>query len=272
MKTKALALRFLKPLAASADRLRPRRHGVVVLLYHRVGARTEVEVDLPTSLFERQMEALAETGRAVTLDRALEVLAGSEPPTLDPVVVTFDDGTADFAELAVPIMVRHGVPATLYLATDFIERGRSFPDQGKPLSWTALGDVVAGGGVTVGSHTHTHALLDRLGPADVASELDRSSGLIEDRLGLPAQHFAYPKAVPGSPAAEIEVRRRFRSAALSGTRVNRYGDSDAHRLARSPIQVSDGMRWYTRKLEGGMGLEDVVRTARNRRRYALATN
>lgn len=243
----------------------------MVLVYHRVGGGTGVQVDLPADLFTRQMEVLAQSGRVVTLDEALAVLGETGAgPAVDPVVVTFDDGTADFADVAMPIMADHAIPSTLYLATDFVERTVAFPDQGTPLSWSAVADVVATGLVTVGSHTHTHALLDRADGGSVDGELDRSIALIEDRLGRPAHHFAYPKAVLGSPSAEISVRRRFRSAALAGTRPNPYGRTDPYRLCRSAIQVADGMRWFDRKLQGGMALEDVVRRAVNRRRYAGA--
>ena len=122
----------------------------------------------------------------------------------------------------------------------------------------------------VGSHTHTHALLDRLPRDQVATELDRSIELIGERTGATAAHFAYPKAVPGSPAADELVRARFRSAALAGTRVNRSG-ADPYRLARSPVQYSDGMRWFRHKATGGLGLEDTLRRLLNRGRYAGAT-
>ena len=125
--------------------------------------------------------------------------------------------------------------------------------------------------VGVGSHTHTHALLDRLPVGQIEGELDRSIDLIGERLGVPARHFAYPKAVMGSPAAHAAVRARFDSAAVAGTHGNRYGATDPYRLARSPIQVSDGMRWFRRKVAGGLGLEDTLRRALNRRRYAAST-
>lgn len=261
----------LKWTAAGVDRLRPSRRGVVVLLYHRVGGRTGVQVDLPEPLFERQMAALAARGGVVTLDQGLGLLAEDRPPSRDPVVVTFDDGTDDFADRALPILVRHAIPATLYVSTDHIERRRSFPDDGRPLSWAALADAVGTGLVTVGSHTHTHALLDRVSPAEATDELDRSIGLIEDRLGRRAHHFAYPKAVPGTAAVQDLVRQRFRSAAVGGMRPNRYGRTDPFRLYRSAIQVSDGFRWFARKADGGMLAEDVMRRVLNRRRYAGST-
>lgn len=252
--------RAVKRAAAAGDGLRPPPRGIVILIFHRVGRRTDVSVDLPEWLFEEQISRLAEGGRATTLDAALDALEGDPPATgPDPVVVTFDDGTADFADLAVPILERYQVPATIYIATDFIEQGRQFPDDGEPVSWNALQDVVSTGLVTIGSHTDTHPTLDRLDPASVAAELDRSKTLIGERLGLDVRHFAYPKAVLAAPAGEAEVRGRFRSAAIAGTCANPYRTTDPYRLARSPIQVDDGLRYFERKAAGGMRLEDVMR-------------
>jgi peptidoglycan/xylan/chitin deacetylase (PgdA/CDA1 family) len=119
----------------------------------------------------------------------------------------------------------------------------------------------------VGSHTHTHALLDRLPAASVADELDRADALITEHVGGPVRHFAYPKAVAGSSSADAAVRARYRSAALAGTRPNPYGTTDPHRLARAPIQTSDGMRFFAAKVDGGMRFEDTLRDAANRWRY-----
>src|SRR5215211_2765898 len=270
--TRALALQAMKWSAASADRLLPPPRGVVVLQYHRVGRRVPLEIDLPLERFAAQMAHIADERRAMTLDHALELLDGTAVPQRDPIVVTFDDGTADFAECAAPVLVRHEIPVVLYLATAYIENQSSFPHGAAPLSWSALRDLIDTGIVTVGSHTHTHALLDSTDDAHTAYELDHSVGLIEERLGVEARHFAYPKGVAGSPAAASAVRRRFASAALADVGVNRYGRTDPHRLARSPIQHSDGMRWFTRKLHGGLSLEGTMRRALNHRRYARVTS
>lgn len=261
-----------KRVAAGFDRVRPPEPGLVVLLYHRVGRRSSVRVDLPTWLFAEQVARLQDGGGVETLDNVLARLAQPAAEGSRPVAITFDDGTADFVDVALPILVAHRVPATVYLATDFVERGRPFPDDGAPASWSALADAVSTGLVTVGSHTHTHALLDRLAPHAVAAELDRSVQLIGDRLGVIAHHFAYPKALPGSPVADVAVRRRFSSAALAGTRPNRFEATDPYRVARSPIQVDDGLRFFTAKARGGMRLEDDLRRTLNRRRQAGATS
>lgn len=262
-----LALRVLKLASVCLDQVVPRA-GLVLLIYHRVGGGSGLRVDLPEWLFDEQMSRIATTPGVVSLETALADLSSGAPSGDGSLVVTFDDGTADFVDRALPILVRHGVPATLYVATDFIETGRPFPADGMPASWAGLRDALSTGLISIGSHTHTHLLLDRAEPRQVIEELDRSIALIGDRLGIQAADFAYPKAVLGSQFAETQVQARFRSAVLAGTRPNRYGRSDLYRLARSPIQVDDGLRFFQHKVMGGMRLEDDLRQLVNRKRLA----
>ncbi len=274
---RAMTGKAVKVAASFADLVRRPADGVVVLLYHRVGAGTGGSVDQPPALFDAQMAELRD--RVVSIDDALALLRGDDGhgdgrrdrSSLPPVVVTFDDGTADFVDVALPILVRHGVPATLYVATQFVDDQVRHPDGAAPVSWSALAEACNTGLVTIGSHTHAHRLLDRVDGATAAAELDRSLARLGDELGVDAQHFAYPKALVGSPDAEKEVRARFRSAAVAGTAPNPYGHTDVYRLARSPVQVTDGMRWFRRKAAGGMAFEDRLRRVVSRRRYAGST-
>lgn len=263
--------RGVKSLAVAADRVRRPRPGVVVLAYHRVGALTAAaEIDMPRAVFAQQMEEIA--SRATTLDAAMADL--HDPPATPgrDLVVTFDDGTVDFVEEALPELVRCQVPALLYVATAHVDEGIAFPGGGRPLTWNAIRDAVATGLVAIGSHTHSHALLDRCPAPVAADELDRSIALIGEHVGVAPAHFAYPKALAGSTSVSAEVACRFQTAAIAGTRPNRYGATDPYRLARSPIQTSDGMRWFRRKIDGGMSVEDDIRRAANRVRYAGATS
>ncbi|MEX2625962.1 MAG: polysaccharide deacetylase family protein [Ilumatobacteraceae bacterium] len=246
--------------------------GITVLIYHRVGGGSDSAVDLPVDAFERQLEHLAEHHRVLTLDEAvaeLSVSAGDDggAPSPPGVVITFDDGTADFVDHAVPALVRHRLPAALYVATEFVEHGRDFPWGAPPATWAGLREAASTGLVTIGSHTHSHWLLDRLDPDAIGADLDTSIELIGDHLGVAPAHFAYPKALPGSPAAEIQVRRRFRSASLAASRVNRPGRTDLHRIWRTPVQRGDEDRFFAAKAAGGMRLEGELRSLAARVRY-----
>ena len=265
----------LKSMAVVWDALRPPPPGLVVLAYHRVGGGSGLEFDVDPAVFADQIQALAAEHRLVTLDEGLELVAEGRAPGAGgqpAVVITFDDGTADFVEHALPVLVSAGAPATYYIATRFVDEQQPFPDNGTPLSWAALAEAVSTGLVTIGSHTHSHAVMDKLTPAAADEELRRSLTLIEDHLGQTAHHFAYPKGVFGGEANEAIVARHCSSAALADCGVNRFGATDPLRLDRTPIQRTDGMRFFARKAAGGMALEGRVRANLNRRRYESATN
>jgi peptidoglycan/xylan/chitin deacetylase (PgdA/CDA1 family) len=266
------AQRALKRAAGASDHLWSQSPGIVVLAYHRVGARSSAaEIDLPEDRFEAQMAHIAHECDPIDLDEALVALHQAPAEAGDRVVVTFDDGTADFVDVALPILERYAIPAILYVATEFVDRGQPFPNDGIPVSWAALRDATSTGLVTIGSHTHTHCLLDRVDAATASDELQRSRDLIAEHIGAAPEHFAYPKALVGTGAVEDVVRATFWSAAVAGTRANRYGRTDPWRLARSPVQRADGMRFFEQKLSGGLRLEDDVRRVVNRVRYIGAS-
>jgi peptidoglycan/xylan/chitin deacetylase (PgdA/CDA1 family) len=276
----------LKQVLAQGDRVLRPPAGVTFLIYHRVGGGSGGEVDLDVDAFRRQLAHLREHHHVVPLDDVPALLAApagaatAPNPTSDParrdgpgqsVVVTFDDGTADFCDHVVPALVEYDVPATLYAATHYVDAGEEFPWGAPPASWAGLRDAVATGLVTIGSHTHTHALLDRADPSVIADELGRSIESIGAAIGAAPAHFAYPKALPGSETAEAEVRRRFVTASLGRSRVNEPGRTDLHRLWRTPIQRSDGFDFFAAKAAGGLRLEGELRNLVATVKYRGAT-
>lgn len=276
---KAGARRAVRTAARTADRLRPPPQGMVVLLYHQVGGPRPTAVNLPVGLFTEQMEVLAASQRVRDLDAGLEWLAGngdasgSDATTSSgdapPVVITFDDGTPDVIEHALPVMERLGLPFVLYVATQWIDEGRSFWRDGTVLGWEGLREAHSTGLVTIGSHTHGHLWANVTPAAQYGADLDRATALLEDNLGVHPEHFAYPKAYPPTPEVAAEVRRRFSSAALGECRANVRGATDPYRLTRSPLQPIDEMDGFHAKVAGGMHLEDRVRSLAGNVRFRL---
>jgi peptidoglycan/xylan/chitin deacetylase (PgdA/CDA1 family) len=221
-----------------------RRPGdVVVLLYHRVGAGDR-EIDLPDEMFDRHVSYLAGHERVLSLDEAL-IGDGSGG-----VVVTVDDGFRDFHEHVLPTLVHHQVPALLYLATGLVSNGkRGAPVSDDALTWQQLREAVGTGLVRIGSHTHTHADLSTADERVAEEEMRRSKELIEDRLGIPCIHFAYPFAV-GSPAADRVARRVFETIAVGAWRTNRRQRIDPYRLGRTPVLRGDDGAFFSAKVRG----------------------
>jgi peptidoglycan/xylan/chitin deacetylase (PgdA/CDA1 family) len=222
-----------------------RRHArdLVILLYHRVGGHSG-EIDMPLDAFERQLSYLREHEPVCSLDDALAGAGG--------VVLTFDDGSRDFHEHVVPLLDRLRIPAVLYLATEPVtESPHEDPDA---ITWSQLAAAVSTGLVTIASPTPPRRSPARASRSDAHEEMVWSKELIEDRLGVPCEHFAYPYAV-GSAGADRAARDLFSSAALDGWRTNRAGQIDPFRLGRTPILRSDGQVFFRAKVRGGLNGE-----------------
>jgi peptidoglycan/xylan/chitin deacetylase (PgdA/CDA1 family) len=105
---------------------------ITVLTYHRVANPSaaamldEGVVDVAPDQLERQLMFLRRWFDPIGLGELLAYVRGQGPLPPNPVLVTFDDGYRDNFDVALPILQRHGVRATFFIATDCIERRRPF--------------------------------------------------------------------------------------------------------------------------------------------------
>jgi peptidoglycan/xylan/chitin deacetylase (PgdA/CDA1 family) len=257
---KAVKLALLAP--ASVGRIRS--PGLIVLIYHRVGAGMEQEMDLPVSVFRAQMAHLRDNMEVVPLGMGLDDLSSGREPERDRVCVTFDDGYEEVYSNAWPVLADLGIPATAFVATGFMEGEFPAPlrpevarseDPPRPMSWAQLSEMIASGLMTVGSHSHSHRPFDRLSSASAEAECRRAKGLIEERLGTAVPVFAYPQAVSGN---EDAVARHHSYAVAGVGSKNLSGDFHPLRVRRTPVRASDGMFFFRRRLEGIRPLEDAL--------------
>ena len=249
--------RALKYVLAAPELVAKRRPGPRLLIYHQVGTDLGREMEVSTDLFATQIDHLTREGRIVSLADAVQRTGTANDDRL--FVLTFDDGYADFYRNGFSILAERGIPFTLYLTTGPIEdRAPAFghPDA-VPLTWDQVAEMAETGLMTIGAHTHTHPDLRHLDRAAVAEELDISNGLIEERLGVQARHFAYPKGW-WAESAEPELRRRYDTAVLGEGPPITPG-TDPLRLHRVAVQKTDGLRFFKRKLDTGLVLEERIR-------------
>jgi len=164
---------------------------VPILMYHyirvnpdpadRLGAGLSVKPDD----FRSQMDWLAESGfHPVHLSQVHAYFDHGEPLPPQPVVLTFDDGYADFYSAALPILRAHGFRAVAYLVPGFLDTpGYLTRDQVRSLE---------ANGVEVGSHTLTHPDLTSLHGARLVHEVADSGRQLADLVGHPVLAFCYP--------------------------------------------------------------------------------
>src|SRR5216683_2007269 len=107
--------------------IRPRRPRPVILMYHRVSfARHDpwgLAVD--PERFEEQIAYVKRHRTPMSMEEMVDRLRSKTLPA-NAVAVTFDDGYRDNLVNAKPVLARHGVPATLFLAMGFVNRDIPF--------------------------------------------------------------------------------------------------------------------------------------------------
>jgi peptidoglycan/xylan/chitin deacetylase (PgdA/CDA1 family) len=105
---------------------------VTVLTYHRVAdphaaaMLDEGVVDVTPEQLDRQLAFVRRWFEPVGLDGLLAAARGVRPLPRNPVLITFDDGYRDNHDVALPILQRHGLRATFFIATDYVERRKPF--------------------------------------------------------------------------------------------------------------------------------------------------
>jgi peptidoglycan/xylan/chitin deacetylase (PgdA/CDA1 family) len=113
-----------------------------------------------------------------------------------PVVLTFDDGFADFYTAALSILKSHNFVATLFVTTGFIGHtshwlSRAGEGERSMLNWEQVAEI-SDSGIECGAHSHSHPHLDILSPAAAWDEITRCKTELEQHLGRRAATFAYP--------------------------------------------------------------------------------
>ncbi|MGK4580468.1 polysaccharide deacetylase family protein [Kitasatospora sp. HPMI-4] len=175
-----------------------------ILMYHSVADEEEDPYLLTVSpdRFAAQMAWLARTGRrGVSVRELLWARAADRADRL--VGLTFDDGYADFARHAVPVLRAHGFTATAYVVPDLLGTENGWDAMGPRKQLLTAGQVaeLAAAGWEIGSHGLGHRALPGL-PSDALAEQTRGSRrTLEDLVGGPVTGFCYPYGAVDLPAA-----------------------------------------------------------------------
>jgi peptidoglycan/xylan/chitin deacetylase (PgdA/CDA1 family) len=134
-------------LRSSLQRLkryvRPRSAAPAILMYHRVASVSLDPWDLAITpeIFDEQMAYLRQKRMPLPLDNFVDRLIAGDLPARA-VAVTFDDGYRDNLIHAKPILEKHGIPATLFLATGWV-------NSPSPFWWDELASMILGSRVPV---------------------------------------------------------------------------------------------------------------------------
>ena len=213
--------------------------------------------------FGAQMRLLAWMGYStIGFDAFLERVSTGKPLPSRAVILTFDDGFESCIENAVPHLKRFGFSATFFVVPGLVGKGsRWLRDRlgvELPLAgWSRLRQLTEEG-LECGAHGLTHSHLTELSADASRFEMTESKRILEEQLGRPVRHMAYPYGAYNS-----EVRSLAKEAGYSTACAVRGGHSGAHddRFALRRIVVSgcDSLLDFACRLQTAQPFGEFVR-------------
>lgn len=173
----------------------------IILLYHRV-AESENDINrlgVSPENFENQISYLKRKFSIVSLNE-LVVNLRAKKIKRNSIAVTFDDGYADNLYKALPILEKHGIPATIFITTGkigdnapfFWEENTPEKDRGRCVNQQELKQLISSPLIEIGAHTVNHPKLSKIEVEKQNKEVSESKLTLEKLLGITIQSFAYP--------------------------------------------------------------------------------
>lgn len=260
--------------ACSVRRLVPnkKRAGFGILMYHRIapirkGLRRPTWNVTPDQ-FHNQLSGLVKLGyKPQSLSRVLELHSAGEAIPANWFVVTFDDVYENVYTNAWPVLRELEIPATLFLATKYLDCSTPFPfddwihtgqsnvpiNDWKPITTAQCQEMQASGLIELGAHTHSHEDF-RGRPNDFYQDLVVCQQELKTRFQVQNPTFAFPYGTKQTGFSGGELAQSARAAGVTCSLTTEdeqiFPNSDPYDWGRFTAEQTDTPNTLAAKLEG----------------------
>lgn len=249
------------------------RNAFGILTYHRISdsvAHDPAMLNVTPARLRKQLAGLLRLGyQPYRLSTLVQRHAENKPIPHGAFAVVFDDGYEDLFIHARPVLRELKVPATVFLATAYLDSFDPFPfadwpgsESSRPLSIGQCHRLVSDGFVELGSHTHTHQDF-RNRPQQLRLDLQESVQTLWQRFGVASPTLSLPYGFT-SPELVDAARESGVSCALTAECQLVTSQIDPFHWGRFGATEFDTARSLKAKLDGWY---TGCRTAWRRLRY-----
>ncbi len=206
----------------------------VVFMYHRFGDGRFPSTNITLEQFDAHISEIQSGGYNVRpLPEIIAAFRKREPLPDRTIAITIDDAYSSVYEEAWPRLRQAGLPFTLFVATDAVDRRLA-----NIMTWDQIREL-ATAGVTIGSQTASHPHMPALSQAQNQAEIDRSNQRFREELGFTPTLFAYPYGESGLEHQQL-VRGAGFVAAFGQHSGVQHADTDLYNLPRFALNERFG--------------------------------
>jgi peptidoglycan/xylan/chitin deacetylase (PgdA/CDA1 family) len=236
---------------------------ITVLTYHRVARRDDPTVfdpsvvDVDPDQFARHLKFVKRWFNPIGIDQLSAFARGRGRLPRNPLMVTFDDGYRDNHDVALPLLVKHGVRAVFFLATDYVERRRLY-------WWDRLNLLVGRSRRPRLVFAYPQPMSFSLeGPAARRASVERLKGIVANHPGLDLGRFLDQVEHAADVTLSTEEERRLADDTVmtwaQARALRRAGmDVQSHTHTHRALQTLDGRELEHELRVSKTALEDAM--------------
>jgi peptidoglycan/xylan/chitin deacetylase (PgdA/CDA1 family) len=229
---------------------------VPILMYHRVapeGEEATARWRLHPEAFEEQLSYLREGGyTSISFEQWRVASDRRYPIPPNSVMITFDDGYADFVKHAQPLLAKYDFQATVFVVTDLVGESNRwdevFGEELELMGWDQLRTLLDSG-LQLGSHSSAHRPLVSLSPAELAQDFCRSRMRFHENLGFPVRSVCYPYGLHDASVRSMAAGCGFYYGVTTDEWQASFGE-DLLMLPRLEVRGTEGFDEFKAKLRG----------------------
>lgn len=225
------AASILAPAAALAQGA---KESAVIFAYQRFSGVGSQQINTTPAQLKAQIEELTNGKYDVRpVSEIIDALFSGQTLNNRTVGLTIDDAYITVYESAWPLLKAAGIPFTLFVTTDAIDRGSSLY-----MTWDQIREL-RDGGVTIGTHSASHPHMPISSEAVNRASIEKSIARIEAELGERPTLFSYPYGEMSLAARDLVAGMGFK-AAFGRHSGAIYSGADRFLLPRFPMNESYG--------------------------------
>jgi peptidoglycan/xylan/chitin deacetylase (PgdA/CDA1 family) len=241
--------------------------GFGILMYHRIAEHNK-KLAAPTlnvtpDQFRRQIGGLRDLGfECWPLSKLVAAHVDARPIPINAFAITFDDGYENNYSHASPILRELNVPATVFVATQYLDTDQPFPfdtwseagsERAARSAWGSLSsdqcrEMLDSGFIELGAHTHSHRRF--VGhKREYLRDMQLCLDVLRDQFGVVRPTFAFPYGEMDDELVEATRQLDLSCAVTVRQRRVRPGD-DLFRWGRFHVGPRDTPTMLAGKLSG----------------------